>query len=198
VRGQFLTEAAWRGYRRDAFPRGSWEVEGDVFHALPGAEAVSLVSRQVFGDFDLTLDWRLPVGGNSGILYRVTEELKEPWQSGLEMQLLDNANHLDGRVPETSCGALYGLQAPEDSSLCPVGLYNIARVSVCGSRIEHWLNGVRVIACDMAGADFRTRVERSKFRDFPSFARASNGQIVLQHHSTEVWFCNIRIEVPGE
>jgi hypothetical protein len=63
-----------------------------------------------------------------------------------------------------------------------------------GSRVEHWLNGVRVLACDMASAEFRARVAKSKFAEFPKFASAAEGHLVLQHHGTDVWFRNIRIE----
>jgi Domain of Unknown Function (DUF1080) len=194
VMNSFLTQGAWRGYRRADFPHTSWAVEGEVLHALPGAEAVSLISRQRFGDFDLSVEWRLPVGGNSGVLYKVTEDYEAPWQSGPEMQLIDNTGHPDGRVPETSCGALYGLLAPQNMPAYSPGVFNIARISVRGSRVEHWLNGVRVLACDMASEDFRARVARSKFRDFAQFARAAEGHIVLQHHGTAAWFHNIRID----
>jgi hypothetical protein len=192
--GQFLTSSAWRGYRRAEFPTTNWAIEGEVLHAFPGADAVSLISQQRFGDFELSLEWRLPVGGNSGILYRVTEGVEAPWQSGLEMQLIDDAGHPDGKSPETCCGALYGLHAPHDVPPCAPGVFHKARVSVRGSRVEHWLNDVRVLACDLAGEDFRSRVARSKFRDFPQFARAPEGHVVLQHHGTEAWFQNVRIK----
>jgi hypothetical protein len=103
-------------------------------------------------------------------------------------------HHPDGRIPETSCGALYGLHAPERAPPCPPRLYNIAGIRVHGTRVAHWLNGVRVVDCDLAGEAFRARVRSSKFRDHPLFARASDGRIVLQHHGTEAWFRNIRIE----
>jgi hypothetical protein len=142
----FLERSAWRGYRQADFPTESWLAQGEVLEARAEGPAVSLISRQRFADFDLSFDWRLPVGGNSGLLYKVTEEREAPWQSGPEMQLLDNGAHPDAHVPETSCGALYGLYAPQGSFLCPAGLFNIGRVSVRGFRVEHWLNGVRVLA----------------------------------------------------
>lgn len=71
---------------------------------------------------------------------------------------------------------------------------NVARISVRGSRVEHWLNGVRVLSCDLAEETFRARLAETKFRAFPHFARATEGHIVLQHHGTEAWFHNIRIE----
>jgi hypothetical protein len=197
VSGKLLTHGAWRGYRRPDFPDASWEVEGDILHALPGTDAVDLISRECFGDFDLSLHWRLPLGGNSGVFYRVSEELDTPWQSGPEMQLLDNAGHPDGRTPETSCGALYALQAVHDVPPCPPGLFNVARISVRGSQVEHWLNGVRVLCCDLADETFQKCLARSKFSAFPQFARAAEGHVVLQHHGTEAWFHNIRLELPG-
>lgn len=194
--GQLLTYGAWRGYRRAEFPDASWAVEGDILHALPVKDGVSLITRESYGDFDLSFHWRLPLGGNSGVLYRVTEDFDAPWMSGPEMQLLDNAGHADGKAPETSCGALYGLEAPYDVPPCPPALFNVARVSVRGSRVEHWLNGVRVLECDLEDA-LRARLAQTKFRDFPQFARAREGHLVLQHHGTEAWFRNLRVELPS-
>jgi Domain of Unknown Function (DUF1080) len=189
----YLEPPAWRGYRRPDFPAQSWATDGDGLRALPRGPRVDLVSRERFGDFDLSFEWRLPVGGNSGLLYRVTEAYEASWQSGPEMQLLDNSEHPDGRVPETSCGALYGVYAPESSSSCPAGLFNIGRVSMRGSRVEHWLNGARVLACDLASEDFRLRVSRTKLGRSAQFARAAAGHLVLQHHGTDAWFRDIRI-----
>jgi hypothetical protein len=189
----FLGPAAWRGYRQADFPGDSWAVEDDALCVQPQGPQVDLISCERFGDFDLSFEWRLPAGGNSGLLYRVTEEYEAAWQSGPELQLLDDSVHPDGHVPETSCGALYGLYAPEGRRSCTAGLFNIARVSARGSSVEHWLNGARVLACDLASEDLRRRVSNSKFRQFPQFARAAEGHIVLQHHATAAWFRHIRI-----
>lgn len=156
------------------------------------AQAVSLISRERYADFELSLEWCLPEGGNSGILYRVAEADAAPWQSGPEMQLLGGA-HPDSRVPETSCGALYGLYAPQQPVPCPPGRFNSARIALRGSRVEHWLNGVRVLACDLASEECRARVAASKFRHLPDFARAAAGHIVLQHHGSEAWFRGMRV-----
>jgi hypothetical protein len=190
---RYLDRNAWRGYRCSDFPGESWTLEGDCMRALAQAPRVDLISKQTFADFDLSFEWRLPVGGNSGVLYRVDETSQASWQSGPEMQLLNNSTHPDGGVPETSCGALYGLYAPQSSLSCPAGLFNIGRVKVQGSQVEHWLNGVRVLACDLASPAFRERVARSKFASLPNFAYASEGHVVLQHHGTDAWFRNIRI-----
>lgn len=190
---RYLEATDWRAFRGSDFPRDSWAVEPDALRALARGPRVDLVSLKRYADFDLSLEWRLPVGGNSGVLYRVAETAEAAWQSGPEMQLLDDSAHPDGRVPETSCGALYGLYAPREAPLCPPGLFNIARISTHGTRVEHWLNGVRVLECDLASAESRARVARSKFARFADFARLSEGHIVLQHHGTDAWFRNIRI-----
>jgi hypothetical protein len=189
----FLDSGAWRGYGLERFPAESWAAEGPVLRALPHGKPVSRVSQERFADFDLSLEWRLAVGGNSGLMYRVSEDEEAPWQTGPEMQLLDDAKHPDGNVPKTSCGALYGLYAPQGVPPCPPGRYNAARIRVRGSRVEHWLNGVRVLACDLASEDFRARVASSKFKAFPQFAQHRQGHLVLQHHGSEVSFRNIRI-----
>jgi hypothetical protein len=194
--GLLLTPSRWRGYGRKDFPADGWRIEGEVLHALADGACVQLISRERFRDFDLSLEWRLPAGGNSGILYRVVESDAEPWDTGPEMQLLHDAGHPDGKRPETACGALYGIVPPAESVVCPPGLFNIARVRVCGSTVEHWLNGKRVVACDLDSADFRERVARSKFGNKPEFAGSAEGHIVLQHHGTDAWFCDVRVEVP--
>lgn len=190
---RYLEPGDWRAFGGVEFPRHSWAAEPDALRALPQGPKVDLMSVRRYGDFDLTLEWRLPVGGNSGVLYRVAESSQASWQSGPELQLLDDSTHADGRVPETSCGALYGLYPPREAPICAPGLFNIARISTHGMRVEHWLNGVRVLACDLASSEFRDRVARSKFARFADFARLPEGHIVLQHHGTEAWFRNIRI-----
>jgi Domain of Unknown Function (DUF1080) len=185
---------AWRGYRLRDFPRDSWVIEGGTLRALAGGPCVSLVSEAAFGDFELTVEWKLPSGGNSGILFRVLEDQPEPWQSGPEMQLLDNEGHPDGKRPETSCGALYGLLAPDPLVATPSDRFHVARVTVRVNTVEHWLNGVRVAGYEIGSWDFMQRVKQSKFAAYPRFALARHGHIALQHHGTDAWFRMIHIE----
>ena len=158
---------------------------------------MDLASREVFEDFDLTVEWKLPRGGNSGIMFRVIEDQPEPWQSGPEMQLLDDDDHPDGVLPETSCGALYALLAPRSRPSVPPERFHVARIAVRENAVEHWLNGERVVAYEIGSHDFIERVKRSKFAAYPRFAETRRGHIVLQHHGTEAWFRAIRIELPG-
>jgi hypothetical protein len=114
-----LPRESWRGYQRNIFPEGSWVSEDGMLRTVAEAEPIDLITRQQYRHFDLSLEWRVARGGNSGVLYRVTEALPYTWQSGLEMQLLDDAHHPDGQRPETSAGALYGLITPRRKVLAP-------------------------------------------------------------------------------
>ncbi len=183
---------ALRGYGAKAFPT-SWVVEAGELHAVPGT-GVDLVTRETFGDFELEFEWRVSPGGNSGVLYRVVESDAPSWTTGPEYQVLDDGEHPDGRDPLTSAAALYGLIAPNaDKRLESVGTFNTGRVVVHDERVEHWLNSSRVIDYEWHGADARTLVGASKFRDLPGFMAAEEGGVVLQHHGEEVWFRNVRI-----
>jgi Domain of Unknown Function (DUF1080) len=188
-----LTMETWRGYQRDTFPAGSWISEGGMLRTVAEAERIDLVTRQQYRHFDLELEWRVASGGNSGVLYHVSETTPHTWQSGLEMQLLDDAGHPDGRIPETSAGALYGLIAPRQKTVRPIGCFNTARLVVRSSHVEHWLNDALVLAYDPNSAAFAALVAHSKFQDLPGFAGEACGHIALQHHGDVVWFRHLRI-----
>jgi hypothetical protein len=157
------------------------------------ATRIDLITRQQYRHFALELEWRVASGGNSGVLYCVSEALPHAWQSGLEMQLLDDAGHPDGRMPETSAGALYGLIAPRHRVLQPIGSFNTACIVVCDSHVEHWLNDALVVAYDLRSAAFAALVAHSRFKELRGFARAERGHIALQHHGDVVWFRRLRI-----
>ena len=194
-----LTPEAWRGYQRDTFPADSWVCEEGMLRTVAEADPIALITRQPYRHFELTLEWRVARGGNSGILYRVTEALPHAWQSGLEMQLLDDAHHPDGQTAETAAGALYGLIAPRRTVLRPIGSFNTARIVVRASHVEQWLNGVLVVAYTVPSAALAALVAHSKFQALPGFGQASRGHIALQHHGDPVWFRHLALRpLPDE
>jgi hypothetical protein len=190
-----LTAADWRGYAQAQFPQESWSFEDDVLRALAGRPAVDLVTRERYRDFTLTFEWRLPRGGNSGVLYRVSEEAEHAWQSGPEMQLLDDEHHQDGANALTSCGALYGLIAPWHDQRNIANAYHGARIVVRGTQVEHWIDDRQVLGYDLASSELRERVARSRMREYPQFGRLEEGHIAFQHQGTEAWFRKIRVSV---
>jgi 3-keto-disaccharide hydrolase len=187
----------WRGFAREQFPHGSWSVDGDVLHAIAQGERIDLISRERFGDFTLSFDWRLPRAGSTAVLCRALEETGPAANSGPALQLLDDEHHPEGADALTSCGALYGLMAPWHDLRSSANTYHSARILVKGSAIECWIDDTQVIGCDLASEELKARIARSRFRDLPQFARLTEGHIVLQHRGTEAWFRRLRIEPTG-
>ncbi|MFZ0498777.1 MAG: DUF1080 domain-containing protein [Steroidobacteraceae bacterium] len=189
-----LTPADWRGYSAAQFPQGSWSLDDDVLRALAGGPPVDLITRERFRDFTLHFEWRLPRGGSSGVLSRVDEQLEHSWQSGPEMQLLDDEHHQDGANALTSCGALYGLIGPWHDQRDIANAYHSTRLMVRGRLVEHWIDDTQVLGYDLESDEVRERIARSRFREWPQFALLTEGHIALQHQGTEAWFRRIRIE----
>jgi len=190
-----LATADWRGYGREHFPQESWSVDGDVLRAVAQGERIDLVTRERFGDFTLLFDWRLPRAGSTAVLCRVDEAAGPAAHTGPAMQLLDDEHHPDGADALTSCGALHGLMAPWHDQRSSANTYHSARIVMKGSLVEYWVDEVQVIGCDLASEELRARIGRSRFRDYPQFARLADGHIVLQHRGTEAWFRRPRIEI---
>lgn len=185
----------WRGYRRQDVP-ASWRVENGVLAfaaAQDRAQRGDLVTREQYGDFELELEWRISEGGNSGIMYRVSESEPEPWHTGPEMQVLDDARHQDGQIPSHRAGALYDLIVPPANIARPVGEWNQVRIRVQGNRIQQWLNGQQTADVEVGSEEWNRLLAASKFRDMPTFASQRTGHIVLQDHDDPVWYRNIRI-----
>jgi hypothetical protein len=184
---------AWRGYKRDTFPEKGWVVKDGTLGPIVGGDQVDLVTRDVYKDFDLELEWKVGAMGNSGVMYDVSETEAETYDTGPEMQVLDDVGHVDGQTGRTSAGALFDLVVPSAKVLKPVGEWNTARLVKKGNHVEHWLNGAKIVEYELGSAALALLVANSKFRDRPRFAKEGQGHIVLQHHGDPVWFRNIRI-----
>ena len=185
----------WRGYRRQSVPAG-WSAEGGVLAFAPGADSGGggdLITAERFGDFELSLEWKIGPSGNSGIFYRVTEEERAPYWSGPEMQILDDDGHADGKSPKTSAGSNYALHEPQNHVVRPVGEWNRVRIVVSGAHVEHWLNGARAVAYELWSAEWEAAVAKTKFAEWPRYGRARRGHVGLQDHGDPVWFRNIKI-----
>jgi hypothetical protein len=180
----------WRGFRSNQPPPGWAAVDGTLARTGPGGDIVTV---DEFGDFDLRLQWKISEGGNSGIIFRVANVGSEVWESGPELQILDNARHVDGKNPLTSAGANYALHAPVRDVTRPVGDWNDVRLVVAGARVEHWMNGVKVVEYELWSPAWESLVKASKFVKMPAYGRAKRGRIALQDHGDRVWFRNITI-----
>jgi hypothetical protein len=183
------TTQGWRGYKSQACPDG-WKVEdGALVRAGKGGD---LVTVDEFDDFELVLEWRIAAGGNSGIMFRVSEDEGAPYMTGPECQVLDNAKHPDGKNPKTSAGSCYGLYAPSKDVMKP-GEWNKVRLVVQGSHVEHWLNGEKVVEYEIGSDEWNERIRKSKFKAWAKFGKNAKGHIDLQDHGDRVEYRNIKI-----
>lgn len=184
------TTAGWRGYKQQSVPAGWQVMDGELTRVDSGGDIITI---DQFGDFELTLDWKLGPGGNSGVFYRVTEEGEEAYHTGIEMQVLDDARHADGQSRLTSAGSLYALYPVPAGVVKPAGQWNSVRILARGNHVEHWLNGQKVVEAELWSPDWNARLAKSKFTEWPGFARATRGHIGLQDHGDRVAYRNIKI-----
>jgi hexulose-6-phosphate isomerase len=186
---------AWKGYNQDGFPASAWTVANGELRSLPRVRgAADLVTKQKFKDFELELEFKLAPRANSGIMFRVAEQPGTPsWHSGPEIQLIDDFDNPAVKGPLNSTGALYDLVAPKDKSLQPAGQWNELRIVLKGQRLEQWLNGKKILECELDSPELRELIAKSKFKDMPRFAREPEGLLALQYHGDEVSFRNVRV-----
>ena len=186
------TTAGWRGFRTPEMPVGWQVVNGALTRVGEGGD---IITGEEFQNFELRLEWNISAGGNSGIMYRVTEDAEAPYETGPEMQVLDDARHADGKSRLTAAGSCFGLYPAPPGIVRPPGEWNAVKITVNGPHVEHWLNGTRVVEYELGGAEWEAKVKGSKFAQWPGFGRAAKGHIALQDHGDEVAYRSIRIRV---
>jgi Domain of Unknown Function (DUF1080) len=167
----------WRGWKSPNLPDG-WKVDGDVLRKQ--GEVEDIVSRESFGDFELAFDWKVSEGGNAGVFFRGTREYDYIYWSAPEYQILDDARHPDGGNRLTSAAAAYALYAAPEGVVKPAGEWNQARIVVDGARVEHWLNGQKVVSYELWSPDWKAKVAASKFAKYPNYGLAKEGLLGIQ------------------
>jgi hypothetical protein len=182
------TTEGWRGFKAPA-PDAGWHVVDGALGPDPKTSK-DIMTKAQFGDFELVWDWKVGPKGNSGVMFHVTEDGTQTYQSGPEYQLVDNAR---GEPVAEHAGALYGLYAPTTDATRPVGEFNHSRLVLKGGKGEHWLNGVKVAEYDLNSAEFKAKVAATKFKAWPQFAASPTGHIAIQNHGDPVFFRNIKI-----
>lgn len=180
----------WRGFQKKKAPSGWAVVDGAITRV---AEAGDLITEKQYQDFELSLDWNISEGGNSGIMFRVTEGSEATYETGPEMQVLDDARHADGHNRLTSAGSAYGLYAAPAGIVKPAGEWNHVRLIVHGKHVEQWLNGTKVVEYELQSPDWEAKVAASKFKQWPGYGRAPKGYIALQDHGDRVAYRSIKI-----
>jgi hypothetical protein len=186
------TTAGWRGYRRADCPPGWQVVDGALTRVGEGGDLVTL---EEFQDFELDFEWQIAPGGNSGVMFRVSEDHEAPWETGPEFQVLDDAAHRDGLDPLTAAGSNYAMHAPARDVTRAAGEWNRSRLLVVGPHVEHWLNGEKIVSYELWSSDWLARVQRCKWKDHPDYGQKRRGFLVLQDHGDRVAYRNLKLRV---
>ena len=198
------TTEGWRGAKLDKFPENGWVVDNGILKVIKsdGAESANggdIVTTDQYGDFVLSVDFKITPGANSGIKYFVDPDMNKGEGSaiGCEFQVLDDDLHPDAKLGvkgNRTCASLYDLIPAPESKPMHKEDWNTAVVFVNGNHVEHWLNGEKVIEYERDNAEWNALVAYSKYRDWPNFGNAKKGHILLQDHGDEVWFKNVKIK----
>jgi hypothetical protein len=180
----------WRGYNGETLP-DQWVVEDGALVRKGGGD---IISKEQFENFELSVEWKISPGGNSGIMFKVIETAGKPWNTGPEAQIQDNTKGHDAQ----KAGWMYALYPASVDTTKPVGDWNhfvlkCQKTAAGTYRCEHTMNGTKYVEYEIGSADWNARVAKSKFSKFPAFAKAAKGHICLQDHGNEVAFRNIKI-----
>lgn len=207
------TTDGWRSARSEDFPKMGWAIQDGLLsvHENGGEESFKggdIITRNRYSDFELTADFRITPGGNSGIKIFVQPDLSPIEKKtgkptavgsaiGMEFQILDDELHPDaklGRDGNRTVGALYDLiSPPKGKRVMPVGGWNKVRIISRGKHVEFWLNGQKTVEFERGSPEFRAAVAASKYHNIPNFGEWADGHILLQEHGNEASFRNIKL-----
>lgn len=193
----------WRSYGKTEFPKG-WVINDNAIQCYGSGKGEAgqggdIITKEKFKNFELTLEWKISEGGNSGIFYLAQEITGEPiWKSAPEMQILDNAKHPDakmGKDGNRQAGSLYDLIPASPQNAKPAGEWNTVKIMVYKGTVVHYQNGEQVLEYHLWTEDWNKMCTNSKFKSYKWFVdTAQEGHIGLQDHGDDVWFRNIKIK----
>ncbi len=177
----------WRNFKKEGVD-GRWKVEDGAF-TLSEKGGGDIITKETYGAFEIKLDYKISKGGNSGLMFHVTEEENTPWKTGPEVQIQDN---VDGTDPQKS-GWLYQLYPADVDATKPAGEWNTIDLKVTPEQCVQMMNGTKYAEYVKGSADWDAKVAASKFSKFPLFGKAKEGHIALQDHGNVVSFRNVKI-----
>jgi hypothetical protein len=191
------TTTGWHSYG-NTIADATWKVaDGALMVDTSVKHGADLVSDKSYDNFDLKLEWKISKKGNSGILFYVQEDTvkyKETYESGPEMQVLDNDGHSDGKITKHRAGDLYDLIKSSSEPVKPVGEWNLAEIIANKGKLELKLNAVTVVSTTLWDDGWKKLVAGSKFKNMPNWGTFTSGHIALQDHGNTVWYRNIQIK----
>lgn len=193
----------WKRYNHDTIGP-LWSVkegviicDGTGLGEGSGNHGGSLMTTKTFGNFELSIEWKITPGGNSGILYHVVEskEYGHDYETGPEYQVMDDAGWTGGELkPAQKVGSNYDMfEAPETKKVMPVGEWNVSRIFYKDGHVEHYLNGELTVSFDEGSDEYNKRYQVSKWVDHPAWNKSKVGAISLQDHGAPVYYRSIKV-----
>ena len=196
------TTKGWHSYNKKV-AGSSWKVDNGTIH-LNAAEKDNfqirdggdLLTDQEFDNFDLKLEWKIDTCGNSGIIFFIHEDPKYKycWETGPEMQVLDNKCHPDAKIIKHRAGDLYDLISCSKETVKPALQWNKVEIKSVNGKLDLLLNGVNVVSTQLWDDGWKKMLAGSKFKSMPDFGTYKKGHIAIQDHGNNVWFRNIKIK----
>lgn len=194
----------WRGYNRPDLPAAGWIVKDGALiiektpNPKPQDFGGDIITKEPYGNFELSVDFMISDTANSGIFYLVIEEKDSAiWHNAPEFQIIDNNAwaKMDPNFDMTThrTGDNYDMEASAADYMKPVGEWNTARIVYNNGHVEHWLNGNKCLEYEIGSTKWKEQLAKSKFNIYPKYAMAKQGHIGLQDHGHEVRFRNIKI-----
>ncbi len=179
----------------------TWEVIDGTLHCKALDESVSgvgdkrsdIMTSAEFENFELAFDWKISPEGNTGVMFRVTEEFEQPYYTGPEYQLMDDPA-FPNETPDHLTGSNYAMHPAGKTKIKPAGEWNSSRLIVNKNHVEHWLNGDKVVEYELNSPEWLALKKAGKWNEATGYGAATKGHIVLQDHGSESWFRNIMIK----
>jgi hypothetical protein len=190
------TTQGWHSFKKNTFPAKGWDIDNGWLHGL-GRGGGDIISDGEYEQFEIQWEWKQAPGGNSGLKYFVLETRNSPL--GHEYQMIDDEREPDSAHAKRITAAFYDVLKPTTKPpIKPAGQTNESRVVVSGNRVEHWLNGVKVLEYSCGSEAVKEAVGQSKFKNVAGFGNRVKGHLLLQEHGSEIWFRNLKIrELPA-
>jgi len=198
-----VSSKGWHSYGKDSLGK-AWKAEDSALHLDASVKSDwqtkdggDIVTDKEYENFHLKLEWKISKGGNSGIMFYVKEDTskyKYPWETGPEMQVVDNVGHPDGKSPLTSAGSLYDLIPVNKNSVKPAGEWNAVEIIADHGKLDLYLNSEHVISTTLWDEAWKKLISGTKFATMPDFGTFKKGRISLQDHGADVWYRNIKIK----
>ena len=175
----------------------AWKIVNGTLQLDPKAESQGdLVTDKEYENYELDLEWNISAEGNSGVIFGVHEapSFKATYDTGIEMQVLDNEKAEDNKKANHLAGSLYDMKAPSASVAKPAGEWNYVRLEKKNGHLTFWLNNTKIVETQIGSAEWQQLINNSKFKTWKGFAAYPKGHIALQDHGYQVSFRNIKIK----